>query len=89
MAEIVYALCGVTSALCFVLLVRAFRRSRSPLLLWSAVAFFCFTLSNILLFFDMTVFRHQDLTVVRTIINFIGVSALLARLIRDCVNQRA
>lgn len=89
MAEIVYALCGVTSALCFLLLVRAFRRSRSRLLLWSAVAFFCFTLSNILLFLDKIVFPQVDLMLLRTIINFIGVTVLLARLIRDSVTQKA
>lgn len=88
MAEIIYALCGATSLLCFVLLVRAYRRSGAKLLLWSGVAFFCFTLSNILLFVDMIVVRHIDLMLLRTSINLIGVALLLARLIRDAVNQR-
>jgi hypothetical protein len=88
MAEIVYALCGATSLLCFVLLVRAYSRSRAKLLLWSGVAFFCFTLSNILLFVDMIVFPQIDLMLVRTGINLIGIAVLLMRLIRDAVNQR-
>jgi hypothetical protein len=89
MPEIVYALCGATSLLCFVLLVRAYRCHRAPLLLWSSVAFFCFTLSNILLFVDMIVFPQIDLMLIRTGINLVGVSVLLFRLIRDSVNLRA
>jgi hypothetical protein len=88
MAEVVYGLCGATSLLCFVLLVRAYRRSGAKLLLWSSVAFFCFALSNILLFVDMIVFPRIDLMLLRTAINLLGVAVLLARLIRDAVNQR-
>jgi hypothetical protein len=89
MAKIVFVLCALTSLLCFVLLVRAFRRTRSPLLLWSSVAFFCFTASNMLLFMDMIIFTEKDLNLIRTSINLAGVSVLLARLIRDCVHQKA
>ncbi|HMJ92356.1 MAG TPA: DUF5985 family protein [Candidatus Acidoferrum sp.] len=89
MAETVYLLCAATSLLCFVLLLRAFRRSRSPLLLWSSLAFFCFTASNVLLFVDMILFPHIDLMLMRTTVNLIGVALLLARLIRDSVNHRA
>lgn len=88
MAEIVYILCGATSLLCFVLLVRAYRATRAPLLLWSSVAFFCFTLGNILLVIDMIVLPQVDLIMYRTLINLVGVALLLRRLICDAVKQR-
>lgn len=53
--QVVYLLCVVTSALCAVLLVRAYTRSRSRLLLWSAVAFVFLALNNLLVFLDLVV----------------------------------
>lgn len=53
--QVVYLLCVVTSALCTVLLVRAYARTRSRLLLWSAVAFVFLALNNLLVFLDLVV----------------------------------
>jgi hypothetical protein len=89
MAELVYGLCAGTSLLCFVLLVRAYRRSRSSLLLWSSGAFLCFTLGNALLFVDLVILRQIDLMFYRTALNLIGAALLLTRLIRSSVNLRA
>ena len=89
MAEIVYALCAATSGLCFVLLVRAHRRTRSALLLWSSIAFLCFTVGNVLLFVDLVVVPHVDLMPYRTSVNLSGAVLLLAQLIRNSVNHRA
>jgi hypothetical protein len=88
MAEIVYALCAATSFLCFWLLTRAYRATRAPLLLWSSVAFFCFTVGNFLLFVDMILLPQVDLMLYRTLINLLGVALLLRRLICDAVKQR-
>ena len=55
---IVYGLCVVTSALCAVLLLRGYARSRVPLLLWSGLCFIGLTLNNVLLFIDVRC-RHS------------------------------
>lgn len=53
--QVVYLLCVVTSVLCAGLLVRAYLRTRTRLLLWSAVAFVFLALNNTLVFFDLVV----------------------------------
>lgn len=55
MPTLVYVLCFVTSAVCAALLVRAYRRSRARLLLWSALSFVFLAINNFLVFFDMVV----------------------------------
>jgi hypothetical protein len=49
----VYLLCAATSLCCLVLLTRSYLRSRSRLLLWSALAFVGFALNNALVFIDL------------------------------------
>lgn len=49
MASLVY----LVTALCAVLLLRGFARSRSRLLLWSGLCFVGLTVSNTLLFVDL------------------------------------
>jgi len=39
MAAVIYSLCAITAALCAWLLVRAYLRTRSGLLLWSSMSF--------------------------------------------------
>lgn len=53
---LVYLLCLATSALCAGLLLRAWRKTRSRLLLWTAVSFVFFALNNLALVADMLVF---------------------------------
>jgi hypothetical protein len=65
MAEIVYALCAVTSVLCAVLLFRAYRRTRTNLLLWSTLCFVGLAANNILLFVDIVVLPDVDLRLLR------------------------
>ncbi len=82
MAEGVYALCAVTSAVCALLLLRGYRRSRLRLLFWAGLCFVGFALNNILLFIDLIVFPTQvDLSVWRTVPALIGVLLLLYGLI--------
>lgn len=52
-AQIVYALCGLTSIACAILLLKAFRANRTPLLLWTGLCFALLALSNIVLFIDL------------------------------------
>lgn len=53
--QVVYLLCVVTSVLCAGLLVRAYLRTRTRLLLWSAVAFVFLAVNNTLVFLDLVV----------------------------------
>ena len=63
---VVYSLCLATSALCALLLVRAYRRTRSRLLLWSAICFVLLALNNLIVVFDMLVVGpNLDLTFAR------------------------
>lgn len=55
MAEVVYALCGLMSLACAVLLWRGYRRTRARLLLWSSLCFIGLTGNNLLLFIDKVV----------------------------------
>lgn len=77
MATAIYVLCALTSAACAVLLTRAYLRSRTRLLLWSAWCFAFLALNNVLLVVDLTILTEQDLRVARTGSALIGVSLLL------------
>jgi hypothetical protein len=57
---VTYILCMVTSAICAVLLARTYGRTRSRLLLWTAISFGLLTLNNLLLVLDMLVFVQID-----------------------------
>ncbi|HET7707367.1 MAG TPA: DUF5985 family protein [Thermoanaerobaculia bacterium] len=74
---IVYGLCVVTSALCAVLLLRGYARSRVPLLLWSGLCFIGLTLNNLLLFVDVQIAPMIDLSTWRTLPALVGVLLLL------------
>lgn len=78
---IVYALCALTSLGAAVLLLRGYRRSRVPLLLWTGICFVFLALNNLLLFIDLRVLPETDLSVVRTVPAVIGVALLLYGLI--------
>lgn len=82
MAFFVYALCAVTSAVCCGLLLRQHRRVPGSLLSQSAAAFFCFALSNVLLFVDRILLPQVDLRLWRNLAALVGVGILLAALIK-------
>lgn len=66
MPEFVYALCLITSVLCAVLLLRAYRRNRTSLLMWSSLCFAGLAINNILLLVDLVMVPSIDLQLVRT-----------------------
>jgi uncharacterized membrane protein len=80
-AEIVYALCAATSTACAVLLLRAYRRQRTRLLLWSSLCFVLLAVNNGLLFVDLSVATAVDLSLWRSVTALTGVSVLLFGLI--------
>lgn len=66
MPEFVYSLCLITSGLCAVLLLRAYRRNRTSLLMWSSLCFVGLAVNNILLLVDLVMVPSIDLQLVRT-----------------------
>lgn len=83
MASVVYALCALTSGLCTVLLLRAYRASRARLLLWSCLAFVGLTCNNLLLFIDLILIPTADLSLYRSLTAAVSVMVLLLGLIWD------
>lgn len=81
MAEIVYALCALTSIGCAVLLLKSYAHSKSRLLFWSGLCFVALGLSNIILFVDLVLFPQMDLSFYRTVFAFAGMAMLLYGLI--------
>jgi len=83
MAESVYIMCALTSALCAGLLWRSYRASGTQLLLWSGLCFLGLALNNALLFIDLVLVRSVDLSLVRNATSLIALSVLLYGLITD------
>lgn len=76
-AACVYLLCLLASLLCAGLLVRAWHRSGSRLLLWTAMGFGFFALNNLGLAADMLLFPGASLWPLRFLPAFIGLTILL------------
>ena len=81
MAIAIYSLCAITSLLSSWLLSRAYWRTKSRLLLWSAISFAGLALSNLALWVDKLVLPQIDLSVLRTLIALIAMLALLYGLV--------
>jgi len=83
MAAIIYSLCALTALGCAFLLLRGYRRSRYPLLLWSGLCFAGLTINNLLLVIDKVALPDSDLSVARTLVALISMIVLLFGLIWD------
>lgn len=81
MAPIIYLLCAVAAFLCAVLLLRAYRRGRYRLLLWSGLCFAGLTLNNLILVLDKVVLVGADLSIWRTSVALVAMAVLLYGLI--------
>lgn len=77
----VYLLCAVASLVCALLLTRAYRATRVPLLLWAALCFFLLVAANSLLFLDFIVFPQIDLAPWRSAVTLAALGLLLYGLI--------
>lgn len=77
MAEAIYLLCAVTSLVAALLLRRQYEARRTPLLLWSCIAFFGLALNNMLVFVDFALMTGTDLALARALA---GVAAILTLL---------
>jgi hypothetical protein len=81
MAPIIYLLCAVAAFLCAFLLLRAYRRGRYRLLLWSGLCFAGLTLNNLILVLDKVVLPEADLSIWRTSVALLAMAVLLYGLI--------
>lgn len=82
MGEIVYSLCALTSLACAVLLVRSWMQTRAKLLAWSSACFIGFTINNVLLVFDLVLYKTEiDLSVARAVTAFLSIFALVVGLV--------
>jgi hypothetical protein len=79
----VFLLCFATSVLCLALLVRAYLRSKSRLLFWSAACFVLLAINNGLVFLDMVIVPEGDLRVIRHLLALAAISTLLYGFIWD------
>ena len=73
----VYILCLITSVVCAGLLLRAYLRQRSRLLLWTAASFVLLALNNLVLVADMVVFPTLPLWIWRQVSAMIALGILL------------
>lgn len=74
---LIYGLCLAASAGCAGLLARAYLRTHTRLLLWTAVSFGFFALNNMILVVDMLVLPDQDLWIWRQLAAGVGLIVLL------------
>jgi hypothetical protein len=81
MDEVGYAIGVLTSILCAVLLIRAYLKERTPLLLWCSLCFAGLAVNNVLLFADLFVVPEIDLEVWRSLSALIALSLMLIGLI--------
>jgi hypothetical protein len=73
----VYVLCVVTSLLCAFLLARAFRRSKTRLLIWSALCFALLAINNLILAADVLLLPDIDLSILQHLTSLFAVCVLL------------
>jgi hypothetical protein len=81
MAEAVYVMCAFTALVCALLLLRAYARTRTPLLLWAGICFTGLTANNVLLYVDRVVIPDVDLSVLRGAIALAGFVVLVCGLV--------
>ncbi len=74
---LVYILCLLTSVVCAWLLVRAYRRSRTKLLLWSAFSFLLLAINNVFLVMDVLVIHDVSLLWARHLSSLAAVGVLI------------
>jgi hypothetical protein len=81
MGAVVYAVCALTSFVCLALLLRAWSRMRSSLLLWSCLCFGGLALSSVLVFIDFIVVPDVDLSLLRASVCAMSMGVLVFGLV--------
>lgn len=81
----IYLLCFLTSLSCCLLLIRSYRRTKSPVLLWTAACFILLAIDNLLVVLDLIALPTVDLSLPRLIATFLAVATLLVGFIWEFV----
>jgi len=81
MQSVVNILGGITVGICAVLLLRAYAKVGNRLLLWSGLCFAGLTVSNVLVFVDLTIVPDVNLYAWRLGVAAVSMLALLYGLI--------
>jgi hypothetical protein len=82
-AQLIYALCILTSLACAALLLASYRRTRHRLLFWSGLCFIGLTFNNLFLLLDKVVFPGIDLLPARLVMALVALLLLLYGLIYE------
>lgn len=82
-ADAIYALCAATSLTAAWLLLRHYRTRRTPLLLWSCVAFVGLAINNVLVLLDYGLFPRVDLALPRALSGAVAMVTLVYGLVRE------
>lgn len=78
MGTAVYILCFLTSAVCGWLLVRSYLRTRTALLLWTAICFVLLAVNNFLVVVDLVFLPDAiDLRPMRFAVTLVALATLL------------
>lgn len=83
MAAFIFTLCALTALGCCILLLRAWYRSKTPLLLWSGLCFAGLTLSNLVVVVDELLLPLRDWSPWRVGLGVVSVAILLYGLILE------
>jgi hypothetical protein len=78
---LVYILCLLTCAVCAGLLIRSWFKTRTRLLLWTAISFVFLAVNNFLLLADALLFQDIDLSGIRLVAALVAVSILVFGLV--------
>lgn len=78
---LVYILCLVTCVGCAILLIRSWMKTRTRLLLWTAISFVFLAINNFFLLADTTLFPNVELSFFRFAGALTGVAVLIFGLI--------
>jgi hypothetical protein len=81
MAPLGYAFGVLTSIFCAVLLIRSYRKERTPLLLWCSLCFVGLAINNVLLFADLFVVPDVSLEYWRSGVALASLCLMLVGLI--------
>ena len=73
----VYLMCVASALACTALLVRSYLKTRTALLLWSAIGFVFLSANNIFLLLDLVVFPDVDFLIWRNLSALAAIGVLL------------
>lgn len=74
---LVYLMCVASALACTGLLVRSYLKTRTALLLWSAIGFVFLSANNIFLLLDLVVFPDVDFLIWRNLSALAAIGVLL------------